>query len=242
MLEHPVVRTDALAEIGELGECTDIEAIDRLLDITGAQLVDVGCGDGALARQLAERGAQVLGLEPDPTQAALNRDAPPTPGVTLHQADGEAIPLPDSAADGVFFGRSLHHVPIERMAPVLGEARRVLRDDGGFLYVLEPVAEGTFFELMMPFHDETLVRAAAYDALTELVPDTFARGIERHYILTQRFSAFTDFVDRMMGASFNEYRREDIETDEVRKRFERARGDDGYMFLQPMRINTLLTR
>ena len=42
--------------------------------------------------------------------------------------------------DGVFFFRSLHHVPIDAMEAALAEAARVLKPDG-FLCVMEPGTE-----------------------------------------------------------------------------------------------------
>jgi SAM-dependent methyltransferase len=225
-----------------LGTCTDIEALDRLLDVEGRTLVDVGCGDGALARLLAERGAQVNGLEPDPVQAKQNLDAPAIPGVTLTETDGRSIPISDDTADGVIFSRSLHHVPTVEMTAMLVEAHRVLRSDGGVLYILEPIAEGAFFDTMQPFHDETEVRADAYRALKALVPELFAREKEFHYTLPVRFASFEVFEERMAaGASFNRYQPSDIVTDEVRERFELSRTDEGYCFAQPMRINLLQT-
>ncbi len=223
-----------------LGTCTDIEALECLLDVDGRTLVDVGCGDGALARLLAERGAEVIGLEPDPVQVKQNLNAPATPGVTLAETDGRSIPMSDDTADGVIFSRSLHHVPVAEMPAMLGEARRILRNDGGVLYILEPIAEGDCFHAMQPFHDETQVRADAYRALKSLVPDSFAREQEFHYTLPVRFTSFDVFEERMAaGASFNQYQPEDIATDEVRARFELGRSDDGYRFAQPMRINLL---
>ena len=226
----------------KLGTCTDIEALERLLDVDGRTLVDVGCGDGALARLLAERGAEVIGLEPDPVQARQNLNAPATSGVTLTETDGRSIPIDDDTAEGVIFSRSLHHVPTAEMPAMLGEACRVLRNDGGVLYILEPIAEGALFYTMQPFHDETEVRADAYRALKALVPGSFAREREFHYTLPVRFASFEVFVERMAaGASFNRYQPSDIGTDEVRERFELSRSDEGYCFAQPMRINLLQT-
>lgn len=223
-----------------LGTCTDIEALELLLDVNGRTLVDVGCGDGTLARLLAERGAQAIGLEPDPVQANQNLDAPATPGVTLIKTDGQSIPISDDTADGVIFSRSLHHVPPAEMVAMLGEARRVLRSDGGVLYILEPIAEGDFFYTMQPFHDETEVRADAYRALKALVPGSFEQEQEFHYTLRVRFASFEVFEERMAaGTSFNRYQPSDIGTDEVRERFELSRTDEGYCFAQPMRINLL---
>lgn len=238
----PVDRFVREASNAKLGICTDIEAIERLLDVDGRRLVDVGCGDGALARLLAERGAQVIGLEPDPVQVKKNLDAPPTPGVTLAETDGRSIPFGDGIVDGVIFSRSLHHVPAAEMPAMLREARRVLRNDGGVLYILEPIAEGGFFHVMQPFHDETQVRADAYRAVKSLVPGSFAREQEFHYTLSVRFTSFEAFEERMAaGASFNRYQPAEIGTDEVRTRFELGRSGEGYCFAQPMRINLLQT-
>ena len=52
----------------------DIDVMDRLIDVSGKRIVDAGCGEGGLARALAERGAEVIALEPDPVQAATNRN------------------------------------------------------------------------------------------------------------------------------------------------------------------------
>jgi ubiquinone/menaquinone biosynthesis C-methylase UbiE len=230
------------APIEMLEFCTDIEALECLLDLDGRTLIDVGCGDGAFARLLAERSAEIIGLEPDPVQAERNRNAPATPGVNLIETDGRSIPAAEGSVDGVIFSRSLHHVPSAEMPAMLGEARRVLRNDGGVLFILEPLARGGFFNTMAPFHDETEVRAKAYGALKSLVPGSFAREREYHYILPVEFASFEVFVDKMaLSASFNDYRREDIEADAVRERFELSRTDDGYRFEQPMRINLFET-
>ena len=46
--------------------------VDRLLaDVRGVSLLDVGCGEGYLARRLAERGLTVTGLDVD--AAAITR-------------------------------------------------------------------------------------------------------------------------------------------------------------------------
>lgn len=64
--------------------------IFRLLgDITGAAVLDAGCGQGYLARMLAGRGARVTGLEPAeaPYQYAVAREHDHPQGICYLQAD-----------------------------------------------------------------------------------------------------------------------------------------------------------
>ena len=111
----------------DLGELTDLGAVDRLVTVKGLDLIEVGCAGDDMARRLAERGATVLGVEPDPVQAEKNRAQSPTAGVSLVEAGGEALPAEDHSVDGVLFFRSLHHVPAALMDKALAEAARVLK-------------------------------------------------------------------------------------------------------------------
>ena len=222
------------------GRSTDLAVLDRLVQVRGCSVVDVGCGRGDLARSLAERGATVLGVEPDPVQAARNREAPGTDGVTFVEGHAESLPVGDGEADGVIFGRSLHHVPEAAMRPALKEARRVLAA-GGFLYVLEPVMQGAFSVVMKPFHDETEVRRQAREALADSAP-LFARAREVHYEVERRFESHETFVELFSGLTYNSYGADAVRSETVRRLFEAGRTDAGdYAFEQPMRVDLFHT-
>ena len=220
------------------GASTDLAVLDRLVPVHGQSLIDVGCGGGALARALAERGATVLGVEPDPVQAKRNRAAPETEGVTFVEGRAESLPAGDGSVDGVIFGRSLHHVPQSAMRPALAEARRVLAP-GGFVYVMEPVMEGPFSAVIKPFHDETEVRAQAREAVCESAP-LFARAREVHYDIERRFESHDEFVELFSGLTYNSYGADAVRSETVRRLFEAGRTDAGdYAFVQPMRVDLL---
>ena len=222
------------------GLSTDLAVLDRLVQVRGLSIVDVGCGASALARSLAERGATMLGVEPDPVQAARNRDAPEADGVSFAEGRAEALPVGDGAVDGVIFGRSLHHVPKTAMRPALAEARRVLVP-GGFVYVLEPVMEGAFSSVMKPFHDETEVRRQAREALADSAP-LFAGAREVHYEVERRFESHAAFVDLFSGLSYNSYGADAVRSETVKRLFEAGRTDAGdYAFVQPMRVDLFHT-
>lgn len=219
------------------GEATDLEVIDRLVSVRGLNLVDVGCGDGALTRALAQRGGRLLGIEPDPVQAEQNRRLPRTAGLTFVEAPAQAVPAATASVDGVFFSRSLHHVPLSDMDKALREAIRVLRLDSGFLYVLEPLMEGSYSRLIQPFHDETEVRRAGARALDLTAAPRFRQSRGVRYVTMAAFPDFAAFVESMAGHTYNRYTREAIETPKVRARFEAGRANGGYRFEQPMRVN-----
>ncbi len=240
MAKGPRAAASAPIKAQDLGPLTDIEAVDQLVNVRKMEIVDVGCGDGTLARALAERGANVLGLEPDPVQAAKNRAQPPCPGVTLVEAGAQSIPLENGTADGVIFSRSLHHVPTKLMGRALCEARRVLKPKG-FVVVLEPEIDSPYSQLMRPFHDESKERAAAKRALKRLMPKVFRRRREYTYTTSEVHSDFESFVARMAGATFNTIRRDWVDTPKVRRAFEAGRTNGAYEFEHRMRAHLLLT-
>ncbi|MDE2074277.1 MAG: methyltransferase domain-containing protein [Alphaproteobacteria bacterium] len=221
----------------DLGDKSDLEAIDTLLKVRGLSLIDVGCASGAQDRELVGKGASVLGVEPDPIQAEKNRAAEPMPGLSFVEARAQSLPAESGSVDGVFFFRSLHHVPVDRMDAALKEAARVLKP-GGFLWIVEPGMTGTHFPVMRPFHDETAVRNAAQAALTRTAPGLFERAECFRYVQHPRYPDFAAFVARITGHTFNDIKRAQVETDEVRALFEQGRTKDGdYAFDQPMLLN-----
>jgi SAM-dependent methyltransferase len=150
---------------------TDLSVLQRLVDLESRDVLDVGCGGGALVRELAGRGARTVGLEISEQQLGRAR----AHGVGRFVVGrAEELPLDDRSLDVVVFMRSLHHVPEPAMVPALADARRVLRP-GGRVYVAEPLAEGDYFELVSIVDDETEVRAAAQRALS----DCGHAGLER---------------------------------------------------------------
>lgn len=221
----------------ELTARSDIAAIDLLMALEGRELVDIGCGPGLLARELCARGATVQAVEPDPVQAARNREAADLPGLRFVEAPAQALPLAPSSVDGVFFFRSLHHVPADLMDSALIEAARILRPEG-FLCVVEPGMTGSHFAMMRPFHDETRVRIAAQDALARTAARLFSRTRLYSYVQYPRYASFAAMAAQFLGNSFNDIRREQVETDEVRELFALGSPDaDGHIFEQPMLLN-----
>jgi ubiquinone/menaquinone biosynthesis C-methylase UbiE len=143
---------------------SDLAMLERLVPPADKDVVDVGCGGGALVRALTDLGARVTGVEISESQLATAIEQDDGAGARYLVGRAERLPLDDATADVVVFMRSFHHVPREDLDAALVEARRVIRP-GGAVYVAEPLAEGNFFELTRLVDDETEVRAAAQAAL-----------------------------------------------------------------------------
>lgn len=168
---------------------------DWLGPLAGRSILDVGSGHGALARALVARGARVTGIDPGAEAVAAARAA--VPEATFTEAGAEAMPFADRSFDAVVFLNSLHHVPAQLMAGALAEALRVSR---GPVLVVEPLAEGSFFEVLRPVEDETAVRALAQEALAACRAAGAVRAVRSlEYDDVRRVAGVDGFLARVLA-------------------------------------------
>jgi len=103
----------------------------------GERVLDVGCGKGELAHDLAERaGATVVAIDRSPWAIEFARERFPHPRVTYVEADASTF-VPDEPVDVAVLSNVLEHVP-DRTSLL-----RALRDGAGArrLLVRVPVLE-----------------------------------------------------------------------------------------------------
>jgi hypothetical protein len=216
------------------------EVLNDLLDLNGKRVADIGCGDGALTRLMTRQGATVIGLDTNPKQLEKAQSVDPAGNETYGTGGGEALPFEDSSLDVIVFSNSLHHVPVELQDQALQEAARALKPKG-YIFISEPLAEGPHFEMQQPYHDETEVRARAYEAIGRAAMHGLKEEREVFFTGTSRHQDFATFKEGTLRT--NPTRKEKfLETeDAVRANFERIgiKGDGGYSFDQPMRVNLL---
>ena len=101
------------------------EAIDWLLPPGATRVLDVGAGTGKLTRQLAERGLDVVAVEP--LEGMREQLARAVPGVPVYPGTAEDIPLPDGSVQAVLLAQAWHWVDPARAVP---EVARVLVPGG----------------------------------------------------------------------------------------------------------------
>ncbi|WP_051341434.1 class I SAM-dependent methyltransferase [Azospirillum halopraeferens] len=175
-----------------------VDLIAEYVPLVGCRAVDVGCGKGVLVRQLAARGAMMTGIEITAEKLAAARDLPVVADEIYCDGRAEALPFPDASLDLAVFLFSLHHVPEAVHRDALAEVHRVLVP-GGHLCIGEPLAEGPFFELLLPVHDETAVRAAAQRTVALAPSLGFAAVATRLYSRPRAFRDFAELKAHVLG-------------------------------------------
>jgi SAM-dependent methyltransferase len=104
-------------------------------DVSGLEVVELGCGTAYVSAWLAKRGARPVGLDPTPAQLATARAMQEEFGLAfpLVEAVAENVPLPDASFDLALseYGASIWADPY-RWIP---EAARLLRPGGRLVFL-----------------------------------------------------------------------------------------------------------
>ena len=221
---------------------TDLAMLERLIKPAGKDVLDVGCGTGALVRALAAIGARPIGLEVSDAQLARARAADAGAEARYLVGWAQALPLPDASVDAVVFMRSLHHVPVDEMPTALAQSRRVLRSRGA-LYVAEPLPQGDYYELVRLVEDELEVRAAAQRALTDAAATGLRRETTVEYGVRVCLNGLEALRDRFVSVDPSRAPAFDARVPVIAEAFARL-GEPGgepgeRCFIQPMRAVVL---
>lgn len=221
--------------------CDEYELIAGELPLDGAQVLELGCGKAEKTRSIARSGkvAAIVALEVDAIQHARNLLITDMPNVSFRHGAAEAIPVADGSFDLVMMFKSLHHVPMDKMDLALDEIRRVLKP-GGLAWISEPVYAGDFNEVLRLFHDEKVVREAAFAAVRRAVDDgRFTLVGQRFFSSPGHFDNFEQFEERVIRVTHTNHRLAPELLDAVRRKFESYSTATGVDFANPLRVDVL---
>lgn len=116
----------------------DPEYEEQILPLAASELagfgrvLDIGTGDGQIARLLAREGATVVGI--DPTWNQIRVAAERGGGPAYARAPADALPFPDGAFDAAVACLVFEH--IDAVDAAIAEVARVVRPGGRFSFFL----------------------------------------------------------------------------------------------------------
>jgi len=106
-------------------------------DLVGRRVCDLACGQGRVARQLADLGASVVAVDLSAKllEIARRHEAAQPRGIAYRQADARHLDgFADGAFDGVVCFMALMDIP--DLEPTLRSVARILRSGGWFVFAI----------------------------------------------------------------------------------------------------------
>lgn len=220
----------------------EIALLLQALPVSGARILELGCGKAEKTRALAQTGltSEIVAIEIDAIQHARNLEITDLPNVHFRHGGAQSIAETDASFDIVLMFKSLHHVPVEDMGRAMAEIRRVLKP-GGHAWISEPVYAGALNEIMRLFHDEKVVREAAFATVSQAVgAGQFNLKQQLFFNAVTRFRDFDEFDARMIRVTHSDHRLSQTVYQQVRDAFAKHMTPEGARFLTPQRVDHLV--
>ncbi len=156
----------------------------------GEQVLDVGCGTGTLALEVARhvgRAGHVAGVDPSTVQIARARSKAARRKLPIEFQIGviEQLPFPDQTFDVVFSTLMMHHLPNSLKRQGLAEIARVLKP-GGRLVIADFTHKKERQGRAAQFH----AGGSSMHDLAAIVSDAGFAHLETEEMQPLRFSAF----------------------------------------------------
>lgn len=147
------------------------DVIGLLEKKAGGTVLDLGCGNGALTKALADQGWNAVGL--DASKELLSAARNQYPGLSFLEGDAAGFSL-DHPADAVFSNAVFHWIAKERQPDMMACVFEALKDGGQFVFemggygnnakihgALKEAFEARGHAYRMPFYFPTIGEYAA---------------------------------------------------------------------------------
>jgi ubiquinone/menaquinone biosynthesis C-methylase UbiE len=140
------------------------------------RLLDVGCGNGGVARLLRERVGEVVAIDVEPSELWENED-----GLSFSVANAEELPFADGEFDLIHSKDSLHHMDDPDKA--VQEYRRVLKP-GGTVLIVEANRYNPIFWVHMTkmLGHEHFPRRRFHELVRSAFPSAAFGRFDAHYV------------------------------------------------------------
>lgn len=152
-----------------------------LLDLPpGSTIADIGAGTGNYSNAIAERGYQVIAIEPSEVMQSQQQSHPDVSWIT---ASAEQIPLADNAVDGAVVMLALHH--FNNLNVGLREISRIAKSGKIVIFAFEQAKIADFWltDYFPYFIQDTLATFPSIQKIAHLI-----------YQITHRETAIVPFL------------------------------------------------
>ena len=204
-------------------------------DVSGLNILDLGCGEGGYSRELARRGAQVVGIDGSARLIEIARERAACANISIEHYCANASTLPDlgpASFDVVLAAMSL--MDVEDYTAAIREIHRVLKPGGAlFMSITHPCfstpnsrwvhdAEGTHYAV------DTYFDRIAWE---ELMTQKF------RFPVVRRHRPLEDYMRELLDAGFalREFHEPSVTAEELEKsprRFEHLTRVPYFLFMR----------
>ena len=179
---------------------SDLPKIKEFVELSGQQMLEIGCGDGRLSSLLANHVKSLTAIDPD--QAMITRAAKEISGVDFRVGYGEKLDFTNDAYDIVLFSYSLHH---QDCVKALDEAKRVVKENGSIL-IVEPSTESEYTQFVSLFQADEINRLRT--TLAYIQSGIYDISREEVYVVKYHYKdakeLYDHFIDGYMAANDTE--------------------------------------
>jgi ubiquinone/menaquinone biosynthesis C-methylase UbiE len=155
----------------------EIRMIERVANLHGKRVLEVGCGDGRATAALVGKARTIIAIDPD--QGAIDNARVNVKGADFRVGSGGHLEFENESFDLVLFTFSLHH---QESRQALQEAYRVLRP-GGQAVILEPNVDSEVEQFFCLFENEVQAIENAREAIET-----------SHFTIEHQETFFVDWV------------------------------------------------
>ena len=133
-------------------DTSDNKYIDIFLDsLDGLRVLDAGCGCGRDYKYMVQKGFSVDGI--DLSSGMLKIAQEKLPNGKFELMDMTDLTYPDDKYDGILCNHSFFHIPVKEIPKTLLNFKRVLKNNGNLLLILNEGDGETMIE--EPYRPET---------------------------------------------------------------------------------------
>jgi len=205
--------------------------LELLGDVRGTSILDLGCGEGGYSRELARRGAKVVGVDGSARLIEVARRR--APEIEFIVANANALdPIASQSFDTVVAAMSL--MDVEDYDGAIGEIERVLRSGGRlFMSITHPCFSMRTSGWMKSEKGELQVFAIDHYMKRETWEDFITESFREPVI--RRHKPLQDFIAPLLQRRFDlrEFHEPGVTPEQIRKspRLERVNRIPYFLFM-----------